>query len=494
MNVLLITADQWRADCLGAAGHPLVRTPALDRLAADGVRFTRHFTQATPCGPSRASLHTGLYALNHRSITNGTPLDARHTDLSAEVRRAGYRPVLFGYTDRSHDPRQLPADDPRLRTYEGVYDGFEVGVGSDESYAAWRAHLERRTGRAFRLGELFGGALGEPAPYPAELSETAFLTDAALDFLERRDADRPWFLHVSYLKPHPPFVAPAPYHALYHPDDVPAPVRAADPAREAALHPWLRAKLEKPVGTGDWWGKPARLDEEEIRRARAVYYGLISEIDAGIGRLVEALQRRGEYDRTLIVVTSDHGEMLGDHWLLGKSGFFRQAFHVPLIIRDPAAGATRGGAVNAFTEHVDLMPTVLGRLGLEIPLQCDGLSLVPFLAGTPVHGWRAAAHYEHDFRDVETLAFETRLGLPSDKCQLAVRQGPRFVYVHFNGLEPLCFDLERDPGQFANIAADPERAPEVLAQAQAMLTWRMDAAERRLTGCKLTPSGVVGRF
>jgi arylsulfatase A-like enzyme len=140
------------------------------------------------------------------------------------------------------------------------------------------------------------------------------------------------------------------------------------------------------------------------------------------------------------------------------------------------------------------MPTILERLGIEVPLQCDGQSLLPWLEGRTPAGWRAAAHYEHDFRDVETRDFETALGLPSERCALAVRYGERHSYVHFNGLPALCYDLAADPDQLASIAADPRRAPEVLAQAQGMLTWRMAMAERRLTGCKLTSSGVVGRF
>jgi arylsulfatase A-like enzyme len=298
---------------------------------------------------------------------------------------------------------------------------------------------------------------------------------------------------LSFLKPHPPLVAPDPWHALYHPDEVPPPVRAATVEVEAQVHPWLAAKLAQPLSES-WHGKPAGLDEATIRQARAVYYGLIAEVDDHIGRIVAALAARGDLESTLIVVTSDHGEMLGDHWLLGKDGFFRQAFHVPLIIVDPSARAARGRTVETFTEHVDLMPTILERLGCEVPLQCDGRSLVPWLEGRTPAGWCAAAHFEHDFRDVETGAFETALGLPSARCALAVRHGERYSYVHFNGLPALCYDLERDPQQFQNIANDPLRPPEVLAQAQAMLTWRMDMAERRLTGCKLTPAGVIGRF
>jgi arylsulfatase A-like enzyme len=392
----------------------------------------------------------------------------------------------------SVDPRGRAPDDPWLRTYEGIYPAFEVALYLPEAQEAWLAHLGRR-GRTPTLADVYGGGLGEVAPFGPEDSETAFLTDAFLAWLDRIEDERPWFAHLSYIKPHPPFVAAAPWHALHHQDDVPPPVRAATAGREARLHPWLAAKLARPLGAS-WWAKPASLDEGEIRKARAVYLGLIAEVDHHIGRILEALRTRGELERTLIVVTSDHGEMLGDHWLLGKDGFFPQAFHVPLIIRDPSPGSVRGQVVDAFTEHVDLMPTILERIGARVPLQCDGRSLVPWLVGRPPESWRAAAHYEHDFRDVETRTMERALGVASERCALAVRQSERYAYVHFNGFSSLCFDLEEDPAQLVDIAADPTRATEVLSQAQAMLSWRMDQAERRLTGCKLTESGVIGRY
>src|SRR6266700_1072324 len=124
-NVLFVTADQWRGDSLSCAGHPVVRTPNLDRLAASGARFARHFAQAAPCGPSRASLYTGMYLMNHRSVLNGTPLDARHDNVALMARRLGYEPALFGYTDTSIDPRTVAAGDPRLFRYEGVLPGFD---------------------------------------------------------------------------------------------------------------------------------------------------------------------------------------------------------------------------------------------------------------------------------------------------------------------------------------------------------------------------------
>lgn len=491
MNVLLITADQWRGDCLSVVGHGLARTPNLDRLAADGVLFRRHHGQATPCGPARASLHTGLYALNHRSITNGTPLDARHVTLAQLVRQAGGDPVLFGYTDTSIDPRTVPAGDPRLNGYEGIASGYRVETPLPEALDAWRDHLAAKGyGRRDSVWDWYTAPLGEPAPWKAEDSETAFLADRFLAWLGRQGAG-PWFAHVSFIKPHPPLVAAAPFHALVDPAAVALP--AAGPA--AVRHPWL--DLHRRERLGHSWAalhgrRPGELSGAELRRLRAGYLGLIAEVDHHLGRIVAALAAGGILDRTLLIFTADHAEMLGEHGMLGKSGFFRQAFHVPLIVRAPAG--IRGGTVEAFTEHVDLMPTILDLLGIEVPLQCDGRSLRPLLeSGTPA-GWRRATHWEHDFRDVETRHYEKALDLAPEDCGMAVRLEERWAYVHFAGLPALLFDHANDPAWTRDLIGEAELAPVVCRLAQGMLAWRMRSAERRLTEAKLTPRGVIGRY
>ncbi|MFP4126281.1 MAG: sulfatase-like hydrolase/transferase [Alphaproteobacteria bacterium] len=331
-------------------------------------------------------------------------------------------------------------------------------------------------------------ALGEPAPVAAAPSETAFLAER---FLAWRDRQAPgWCAHLSFIKPHPPLVAAAAFHAAVHADDVPAPVGGSG-AETAALHPYLGVLAAQPRAAS-WWHKPADDSDASLRRARAVHYGLIQHVDAEIGRVVAALEARGELDDTLAVVTSDHGAMLGDHGLWGKAGFFAEAFHVPLVVRGP--GVAHGRRVDAVTEHVDLLPTLVEALGGEVPLQADGRALTPWLAGEVPPHWRRAALVEHDFRDVENPVFERALGLTSDHCQLAAPIGPELAYVHFNGLPPLAFDLARDPAMTRAIAAERAHAPAVLEAAQAMLTRRMAAAERRLTGAKLTAAGVVGRF
>ena len=197
-NVLLITLDQFRADCLSSAGHRLVRTPAIDALAADGVRFTHHFNQCAPCGPSRTSLHTGQYLMNHRSVANGTPVDDRFTNIAREMRGLGYVPTLFGYTDMPVDPRTVTrGDDPRLSNWEGVCAGFDVALNLDSSLAPWGRWLTSlgydvpsEVGRMYiPEGDRWG-----PTRYAAEHSDTAFLTNELLSWVGRQDG--PWFAHA----------------------------------------------------------------------------------------------------------------------------------------------------------------------------------------------------------------------------------------------------------------------------------------------------------
>jgi arylsulfatase A-like enzyme len=208
---------------------------------------------------------------------------------------------------------------------------------------------------------------------------------------------------------------------------------------------------------------------------------MINEVEDNLARLVDWLQASGQYDSTLIVITSDHGEQLGDHWMLGKESYFDESFHVPLIVRDPRAGAGKGRRVDAFTESVDVMPTILEWIGVVVPRQCDGHSLRPWLNGGTPAGWRDAAHWEYDFRDLVGQTAERPLGLHSDECQLGVVRDASYKYVHFAALPPLFFDLEADPDQLVDRAGDPDYATLVLRYAQKMLSWRMANDERNLT-------------
>lgn len=508
-NVLYITIDQWRADCLSIAGHEVVQTPALDALARRGVRFASHWANIAPCGPSRATLHTGLYAQNHRSVLNGTPLDDRFTNTAREARAAGYAPALFGYTDTSLDPRTLAPDDPRLSTYEEVLPGFDAVLFNPESAGSpgWITWLKERgiavPERALDLYEPitdFPGAQEHgpswaPTKFAAEHSETVMLIDRFQSWFADRKADEPWFAHLSFIKPHPPYRNPEGYHDVYDPADGPA--FRGHPTREAekAMHPLTDITVELP-------GVGCPTNDRDRRQLRATYWGAMREVDDRLGELIGWLDERGALEHTLVIVTSDHGDQMGDHWLIEKLGWFDESYHVPMIIIDPRpeADATRGHVVDAFTEHVDVLPTLCTWMGREVPLQCDGRALQPFLHGTDPdtpRPWRTQAHWEWDFRDPVNHFAEDFLGLTMEQCAMAVVRDHDYKYVSFAAppdiVPPLLFDLARDPDQTVNCIDDPAYAAIVADYSQRMLRWRMVHLDRTLTGHSLSPDGLVVR-
>lgn len=475
VNILFITLDQFRADCLSCAGHPIVRTPNLDRLAQQGVRLARHYSQAAPCGPGRASLYTGTYQLNHRVVANGTPLDRRLDNVAKAAARAGYAPTLFGYTDQAVDPRDVnDRKDPRLFTYEGVLPGFEVGLDfTTHDPSAWIGWL-RDLGH--QVPDDSDGALAGEPDRPAEHSLSAFHTNVFLNWLGRQD--RPWFAHLSQLRPHPPYAAAGAFASLYDPAEVPPPVPAAE-ARHRLHDGLLKSGLSAPS------------DRVEMARLQAQYFGMVSEVDHQLGRVWAALEAAGQWDDTFILVTADHGEQLGDQGLVQKAGYFEASYHVLGIVRDPRLPQAHGSVVERFTENVDVLPTLCEAMGIAVPAQCDGLPLTPFLEGGDPPWWRQAAHWEFDWRfgniprGPHVWPWDRRL----ERQSLAVRRTETEAYVQFADGDWLCFDLGADPS-WRTQATEPGR---VLAQAQAMLAWRAQHADRTLTGL-LVQDGGVGRW
>ena len=503
-NVLLIVVDQWRGLMLPKLGADYLKLPNIDRLCAEGVTFRNHFTQTVPCGPARASLLTSLYMMNHRAVQNTIPLADRFTNLAHELRRGGYDPALVGYTTTTPDPRHTSANDPRFFVLGDIMDGFH-SVGSFENRNAYFGWVESqglkmpkpRENIWLPQGTSPGGATAEPAVIPKELSDTAWFTQRGLDYL-RGHAGKPWFLHLGYYRPHPPFIAPTPYNAMYRPQDMPKVVRASSPAEEAKQNALLAhyiREIKQASFFQDGKALGSDMSEAEVAQMRATYCGLMSEIDDHLGRVFAYLEETGQWDDTLIVFTCDHGEQAGDHYLLGKIGYFDESYRIPMIIRDPRADAniSRGTIVENFIETIDTMPTILEWLGLPVPRQCDGRSLLPFVEQGAPADWRTEVHYEFDFRDVFYSKPETSLGIPMDKCSLAVVQDEAFKYVHFAALPPLFFDLKQDPGQFVNRAGDPAYAGRMGEYAAKMLDWRLGFAERTLTGYRATPRGLEVR-
>ena len=467
-NILFITLDQFRGDCLSAAGHPVVRTPNLDRLAASGVRLARHYSQSNPCAPGRACLYTGTYQLNNRVVGNGTPLDDRFDNVARAARRAGYEPAMWGYTDQGLDPTRADGpDDPRLDTYEGILPGFDVELDMPAHHRPWRRWLEE-LGYERMSADV---ALETEPERPVEHGVSAFLTDRLLDWIGRQD--QPWFAHASYLRPHPPYAAAGHWSTYYDDADVGQPIAPVED-----LHPLHRAAVGNQVS-----GAPT--DPEAVRHLRRQYFGMISDVDAQLGRVWDALEASGAWEHTYIVVTADHGEQLGDHGLQQKVGWFEESHHIVGIVRDPSPSAdgTRGTVVDRFTENVDIFPTLCEAMGIEIPVQCDGLPLTPLLHGEAPPWWRDAAHWEYDWRDA-LLAFgphEWPWDRRLERQHLTVLRNDSFAYVQFGNGGWKCFDLAADPTWRTEVT-DPAV---VLPLAQAMLTWRSAHAERTWTSLHL---------
>ncbi len=487
----------------------MLTTPTLDGLAEGGVLFANHWANAAPCGPSRACLYTGTYLHHNRSLHNGTPLDARFTNVALLARQAGYDPVLFGYTDTSLDPRTLPAGDPRLSTYEGVLPGFRAVVhdpweaGSLE-WGRWLAdkgvEVPSRPRDLYRPIDGFPGAdrhgsTWAPTRFTAEQSETAFLCEAVTSWLDRH-GDEPFFIHASFIRPHPPRRNPVGYHDRYDADSLPDFVGAATKSDEAAIHPLNQVLMTLPYAA-------APDDERERRQMRATYHGAQQEVDDRLADLLAHLDSTGLADSTLVVVTSDHGEMGGDHWLVEKLGYWDESFHVPLIVRDPDPGAdtTRGSTVRAVTESVDVLPTICKWLGIEVPLQSDGSGLQPFLTGEGLgpdgrpEQWRQEAHWSWSFANPTTLLAEKHFDLPMAHCLLDVVRNDHVKYVQFAAdpsvLPPLLFDLDEDPDHLHDLVRQGGHAQQGWDAAQRWARWRMRNDDRTLSGTMLTGQGLV---
>ncbi|MGI9389135.1 MAG: sulfatase-like hydrolase/transferase [Boseongicola sp.] len=489
-NVLFVVLDQLRADCVFGALAEHVNLPNMRALAADGVTFRNHFSVTSPCGPSRVSLLTGQYAMNHRAVRNGTPSRADTPTLATEARKAGYDPLLFGYTDTAQDPRHLSPDDPRLYSYEELSPGFTeaLRLRMESDSTAWEDHLRGKGYDVPAYPETYrptGPNPSDPAFYSAEDSDTAFLTDRVLEDLENRTEG--WFATVTYVRPHPPFVAPTPYNKMYDPAKVPSALSFADNSESHAFLECAREAV-KISSTVEGFPDLAPTDEN-VRLLRSIYFGLATEVDHHIGRLIDWLNETDQIDRTLIVVTADHGDMLGDYGLWGKRTYFDASFHVPLIIRSP--DGARGNIVTRFTESIDVTPTILDFLGVEIPHGMDGFMLRPFVEGIEPETWREFSVSELDFGDpIEPTHWQRRLGVSLDEANVSVLRSDKHRYVQFAAdLPSVLFDMEA-AGEAENIADRPGVMPILLDLSRQMLCHRMRNTDGTFSRTMVTSTGV----
>lgn len=483
-KILFITMDQMRADVLIGGLADAALMPNLQMLMSESVSFSNHFSVTTPCGPARASLLTGLYAMNHRSVRNGVPLADHHTNIALELRKIGREPMLFGYTDTSPDPVGKPPLDPDITSYEGLMTGFSevVQMRFDTSYP-WVADLASKGYDVSDYWKLFqavddgSGRIDAPTIYSAEDSDTAFLTNETLKHLNVRK-DQDWFAHITYIRPHPPYSAPEPYNKIVDPIDIPSANAIGDLDAVKAQHPLNDLFFAEPrfqYMHREFDGHLDKMTEETRQSLRATFLGLAAEVDHHLGRIFDWLKETGQWDDTLIIVTSDHGEMLGDHFMWGKNTTYDPSFHVPLVIRDPRNRGAAGTVVQDFVETIDLAPTILDWLGGTPPDVFDGYSLVPFLKGETPDDWRDCVFMEMELGDPnDPAATVEAIGAGLHRANVAILREERWKYVHFNAdLPPLLFDLDADPFEENNLANDPTYCSELLRLSRKMLDFRM---------------------
>jgi arylsulfatase A-like enzyme len=453
-NILFIMVDEMRCDAMSCAGHPIVKTPNLDRLAREGTRFTTAYTCSAVCSPSRYSFFTGRYAHVHGAMTNGVPTREPQLLLPTVLKHYGYETAISGKLHFT----------PARRDYDFDYFWSFSGEGPGK-LQRWPEYLSEKLGA--KKGQLvpgsqpypkdpLGGDIGKLA-YPKEDYQTFWITDRAVDFLKVRKPEKPFFLFVSYLDPHSPSHLPEPYWSMAAAMKVPAPKISAEVKKERAEV--LKASNSK--------GSARHLiDNEEMAQAlTANYYATMSMVDDNVGRLLEQLKTQGLAENTIVVFTADHGNMLGDHGRWFKGVAYEGSSRIPLLMKAPsnsplASQFNRGKVLNEVVENVDVMPTLMEMTGLQAPAQgIQGKSMVDLVAGTEP-AWKNRAFSQ--------IAY-TMLRTPQYKL---IKNSAKEMRHAGGGYE--LYDLLKDPQEEHDLAQDPAFAKTVEKLADELEAWQKD--------------------
>ena len=494
-NIIMILCDELRADALGCAGNPIVQTPNIDRLASEGTRFSQCFVTQPTCTPSRASILTGCYpsALRTRMVGCTTPEDPRF--LPRALSAAGYRRASIGKMHLVPQAAEPEALARALASADGTYYGFQEvdlvnGHGS-------RCFGNRYTGWLRERVPDLEALQAQPAPYdkgvncwrwnlPADVHSSHYIAERAVDFLESA-SDAPFFLQVSFPDPHYPFTAPEPWAGLYDPADMPPPIPPVAKSLDMPeLHGLVYHGLQTTASEG---GRPrdrvigtpphnyATYDEDDWRQVKAIYYGMVSLVDHSIGRILDAVDRAGMNDHTLIVFVSDHGDYLGDHGMYGKGLPYDSALRTPLIYR--GAGVAAGQTISSIESTLDIAPTLLDFAGAAEPEGIQGCSLRQRLSGADGHS-RDAALVEND-DDFAALRMRTLIT-------------PRWRLTYYLGQDwGELIDRERDPAEMRNLWHDPAQA-EVKQRLLVQLLEELAASIDMRNGRRQQPSAPVPKW
>ncbi len=455
-HILLIQDDQHHARLMSCAGDPDIRTPHIDRIAASGVRFTHAYCPSAICQASRIAMFTGQSCHTTGDYENSGLIADGVYSLVAHLRDAGYQTATLG---KMHFVPQWPAHGFEIVRKCDFSDCVE-SPEENEYYmhvreAGMEAYYDLR-GEALRWGDL--GAL--PSRLPLELSQEYWLADITTEFLEKRDPARPFFCHMSFSRPHNPWLPSAPFHDMYDPDALTLPRTCPEEWRN------------KPFRDRDRWHDDSlifsyrKMTEPVLRRALALYYGLISQIDSQIGRVLDRLESLRLAENTIVIFTSDHGDFAGDHGIVDKGvptldGIWR----VPLLVGGTGLGHVAGQARDQFVNLIDLMPTLLERAGVDVPRPVEGRSLTREIDEP---GWPGRDAVFYEYRHVKTVRTRDHIMSYYSPGEEDFRE-----YAHSScwakGGE--LYDLKEDPDQFHNRYDDPAYRGVRLELTEKLLEW-----------------------
>jgi len=472
-NVLFIMLDQWRFDCLGAHGNPLIRTPNLDRLAARSADLTHAFVQAPVCVPSRISFFTGRYPHSHKNRVNYTPYEQPEPMIQSLLQDAGYQTGSAGKL-HFHPPT---AEHARSTGFDRV--ALDDGIRRTDrfsDYVRWRQANDPNADVYYqqRVENPEPGQNPFRAVIDKEFTPTAWTGRETRALLDDFAADsKPFFLFSSYFKPHSPHTIPAPYDALYNDVDIPLP----DPVDLETIQ-----RLPLPVRKMILRSRVYDLDREELQWRYRSYYGDVTWLDEEVGQTLDDLERLGIADDTVIVVTTDHGDQMLEHGLFGKNVFYEDSVHIPLLVSWP--GTIRPGVYSELVESVDVLPTLLELCGLPVPEHVQGRSFAPLIAGDRTsYRPRDAVFAENVMPEVitngdEGYFFEPGKGIAGvrhpDAKMIRTRRWKLNYYVGHGGE---LYDLRNDPGERNNLYDDPAAQPIVHELKSRLLDWLISADE-----------------
>jgi len=424
-NILLITTDQQRFDTVSADRPDFLRVPHLTQLAADGVTFTRAYADCPICVPGRAAIMTGQSAFRHGMGTNDRTcayFDEKNT-LPTLLRQAGYQTFLVG---KAHFY-------PQRKKH-----GFDETITLDDYYREMSHNGSPLQPRRHGLGE--NELVSGMSTVPESCTLTSWITEKSVDFLSRRkDPTKPWFLWTSYSKPHPPLDPCEPYYSMYRQCAIPKPLCGT----------WARAK-DRPqhVFNNQYrWGT-INSSAAIVQEAKAAYYGLVTQIDYNIGRLIGAVQDTGCFfspnDNTLIIFCSDHGELMGDHAMGAKSMFHEGSAHIPLIVREPRTWKNRrfGVSSSALACLQDVTRTILEIAGAAVPSEVDGINLIAKSGEITREHLVCGQGFSKEH--------------PGNVNWVGITDGTwKYTWYYDDGAEEL-FNRESDPHELINVAPDPK--------------------------------------